>query len=673
LLFGRRLASTEQAEHKMGVLAGVPALGLDGLSSSAYGPEAALTVLLPLGAAGLAYIGPIIGVILALLTILYFSYRQTISAYPCGGGSYTVARENLGSRAALLAGAALMIDYVLTVSVGISAGVGALISAAPGLQPYTVWLCLAALVLITIVNLRGTSEAGLAFALPTYLFVGSLGIVLVIGLVRAIASGGHPTPVVTPPALPAATGAVSLWLLLRSFASGCTAMTGVEAVSNGVSAFRAPCVRYAEHTLTAIVVILAILLGCIAYLCHAYQISAMEQTRGDYQTVLAQLAAAVVGRGAFYYLTMGSVLAVLALSANTSFVDFPRLCRLIAHDDYLPRAFTLMGRRLVYSIGIAFLTITSGALLVGFGGVTDRLIPLYAVGAFLAFTLSQLGMVVHWRKKLAEVAEPQGESRGKMIFSLAINGVGATATATALAVILAAKFSEGAWIVILAIPILLLFFRGMKHHYDRRAYLTRWCQPLALDNNHPPIVVLPLIRWNQMASRALRFGVRISAEIIAVHLSELEGDPTEDETAQLRRQWAHLVHAPAESAGLTPPPRLHVIHSRYRRFLEPLVRFVQRLEHEYPDRVVAVVIPELVLTSWWHWFLHNRRAARLKSALMHRCGSRVVVVAMPFHLHDTRLPTPVPAAELHPAVQPSATATPIRDSVPATAAVATKD
>ena len=224
--------------------------------------------------------------------------------------------------------------------------------------------------------------------------------------------------------------------------------------------------------------------------------------------------------------------------------------------------------------------------------------------------------------------------------------------------------------MILTIPLMLLFFRGMKHYYDRQAYLTRWCHPLELDNNHPPVVVLPLIRWNQMASRALRFAVRMSGEIIAVHLSDLEGDPTEDETDQLRRQWAHLVDAPAESAGL-PLPRLHVIHSPYRRFLEPLVHFVQRLEHEYPDRIVAVVIPELMLTGWWHWFLHNRRAARLKSALMHRCGSRVVVVAMPFHLHDTRLPTPAWIAASNPVAEPSGAAeAPSRAAEPASVAKA---
>jgi amino acid transporter len=351
LLFGRTLATSEAEGRKIGVLAGIPALGLDGLSSSAYGPEAALTVLAPLGALGLTYVGPIILVILALLAILYFSYRQTIAAYPGGGGSYTVARENLGVGASLLAAAALMIDYVLNVAVGISAGVAALISALPALQPYTLPLCLFALVLIAFVNLRGTSEAGLVFAVPTYLFVGCLGLVLVVGGTCAVLSGGHPAPAVPLPPLPETTGTVTLWLLLRSFASGCTAMTGVEAVSNGVNAFAAPAVNRAQWTLTAIVGLLALLLGGIAWLCHAYGVGAMDQTAPDYQSILSQLTAAVFGNGALYYITMAGVLLVLVLSANTSFVDFPRLARLLARDDFLPRPFARVGPRLVYSVG----------------------------------------------------------------------------------------------------------------------------------------------------------------------------------------------------------------------------------------------------------------------------------------------------------------------------------
>ena len=359
-LFGRRLATFEEGEQRVDVLAGIPMLGLDALASAAYGPEAALTLLIPLGAAGIGYIGPISTLIILLLLVVYFSYRQTIGAYPHGGGSYTVARENLGTTVGLLAAAVLMLDYVLVVAVGISAGVGALVSAVPLLQPHTLPLCLAILAMITLVNLRGVRESGIAFMIPTYLFIVSLLAVLAIGVVKAMAAGGHPAPVVTPPPLPATAMAGSLWIAMRAFASGCTAMTGVEAVSNGVMAFQEPAVPHARKTLTAIIVILAVMLAGIAYLCRAYGIGATEPGQAGYQSILSMLVAAVIGRGFFYYVTIGSVLSVLALSANTGFADFPRLCRVIAQDGFLPRNFAHRGRRLVYSHGILVLAALFG-------------------------------------------------------------------------------------------------------------------------------------------------------------------------------------------------------------------------------------------------------------------------------------------------------------------------
>jgi amino acid transporter len=447
LLLGRKLASSEQSSQKISVFSGLPAFGLDGLSSAAYGPEAALAILLPLGAAGLNFIGPITLVILVLLSILYISYRQTIAAYPENGGSYTVAKENLGVWPSLFAAAALMIDYILTVAVGISAGVAALVSAFPSLQHFTVIICICVLAMITIVNLRGTGEAGVAFALPTYLFIASLLAVLAIGLVRAAMAHGHPVAYAPLAPIPKATETAGLWILLRSFASGCTAMTGVEAVSNGVSAFEEPRVKNAHFTLTAIVGLLAILLGGIAYLARIYRITAMDQNIAGYQSVLSQLVGAIVGRGWFYYVTIAAILAVLCLSANTSFVDFPRLCRLIAKDEFLPNYFAAIGRRLVYSTGVLCLAIAAGALLVGFKGITDDLIPLYAVGAFLAFTLSQSGMVFHWRKQLKD-STAAGKEKIRVRVRQCVNGVGAIATAAALTIILLAKFAEGAWITI---------------------------------------------------------------------------------------------------------------------------------------------------------------------------------------------------------------------------------
>src|SRR5215472_14944947 len=360
LLIGRRLANQEADSRKVTAIEGVPAMGLDGLASSAYGPEAALTVLMPVGALGLHVITPIMAAILVLLAMLCISYWQTIKAYPSNGGSYTVAKENLGANAGLLAAAALMIDYVLNVAVGISAGIGALTSAIPQLHPYTLELCLAVLALITLVNLRGTLEAGLVFSMPTYLFVASFGGLLLFGFVKAMIAGGSPAPIVAPPPLPAATAGATLWLLLRAFASGCTAMTGVEAVSNGVSAFRDPTVKYAHRTLTGIVLILGLLLAVISYLAPVYHVSAMDETQPGYQSVLSQLAGAIIGRGFVYFIAIGSLLAVLCLSANTSFIDFPRLCRLVARDGYLPRAFAAAGRRLVYSVGILWLAAAAG-------------------------------------------------------------------------------------------------------------------------------------------------------------------------------------------------------------------------------------------------------------------------------------------------------------------------
>src|SRR4051812_8653650 len=496
LLLGRRLATTEQAEQKIGVVAGVPSLGLDGLASSAYGPEALLAVLIPLGAAGLSYAGPLIAIILALLAILYFSYRQTIAAYPTGGGSYTVARENLGTTAGLVAAAALMVDYVLNAAVAISAGVGALVSAFPSLHEYTLVLCLAILVLVAVMNLRGTAEAGIAFSVPTYAFVVSFAVVMAVGIGKVFTSGGAPHPVVPPPPLPAATQAVSLWLLMHAFASGCTAMTGVEAVSNGITAFRDPAVRNARRTLTVIVGSLGLLLGGIAYLCRVYGIGAMDQSRPGYQSVLSQLAAAIFGRGVIYYVAIGSLLVVLCLSANTSFVGFPRLCRMVAADGFLPRPFAVVGRRLVFSVGIVYLAVTAGFLLIVFDGITEHLIPLFAVGAFLTFTLSQAGMVAHWRKELRATRELRERARHRL--QLTINALGAITTTIALVVIVLAKFVQGAWIVVLGIPAVILLLSAIRRYYDGLDRMLRKTGPIELGAAKSPVVLVVTETWNKL-------------------------------------------------------------------------------------------------------------------------------------------------------------------------------
>ncbi|HTQ11745.1 MAG TPA: APC family permease [Fimbriimonadaceae bacterium] len=617
LLFGRPLASREEGEQKIGVFAGVPLLGLDALASAAYGPEAALTILIPVGAAGLVYFGPILLVILAILTILYFSYRQTIAAYPQGGGSYTVARENLGTRAGLFAASALLVDYTLTVAVGISAGVGALVSAVPSLHPHILSICLGILVLIVLVNLRGVKESGAAFALPTYLFVGTLGATLIIGIVKTLLGGGHPVPVESPPALPRSVEAASLWLLMRSFASGCTAMTGVEAVSNGVGAFDRPTSRNAIATLTAIVLILGLLLAGIAFLCRVYGIGATDPQSTAYQSVISQLVAAVSGRGWFYYTTIGAVLAVLALSANTGFAGFPRLCRLLGKDEFLPRIFANRGRRLVYSHGIVILALLSGGLLVLFGGVTDRLIPLFAVGAFLAFSLSQAGMVVHWRKAGGRHAHA----------SMLVNAIGAAATTLALIVVLAAKFTEGAWITILLIPGFVVLFYAVNRHYRHVAAETSCKRPIRTQDP-APVVVVPVKGWNTVTEKAVRFGMRLSPDVIAAHVGV-----TDQEIYGLKRDWERFVEAPLKEAG-QKPPKLIAVSSPYRRLFTPLLNLIRDLEDQHPDRQIAVIIPELVETKWWQHFLHNQQAAGLKAALLFRGDRRIVVINVPWYLGE---------------------------------------
>src|SRR5580700_9109830 len=553
LVVGKPIKTSDERAEQIGPAEGIPIFGLDGLSSAAYGPEAALSLLLPLGLMGVRYILPISAAIITLLIIVYFSYRQTIEAYPSGGGSYTVARFNLGAPASLLAASALLADYILTAAVGISAGVGALISAVPSLQPHTVSLCVGILIVITILNLRGVREAGSAFAIPTYLFVGTILITIIGGIIRVLVSGGRPTPAVAPPLPPPMMQAVTYWLLLKVFASGCTALTGVEAVSNGVKAFREPTVKNAQRTLTVIIFVLAVLLAGISYLVKTYGIAATDPGRPGYQSVLSMLTAAVFGKGIFYYLTIASILVVLSLSANTAFADFPRLCRAIAQNNYLPHAFGYRGRRLVYTYGIVILAALCGGVLILFGGVTDRLIPLYAVGAFLAFTLSQAGMVVHWRKK---------RSPGWLKSAL-VNGLGALVTGVTTCVVLVAKFVEGAWITLLFIPVTITLFTVVRRHYHAVKMMTSCRVPVdAVGLDQPPIAVIAIDRWSNITRLGIEFAARLSTEVIALHV-----EPNEH-SELLQEDWNHYVDQAFRTAG-KEPPRLHILPSPFRFIIVP--------------------------------------------------------------------------------------------------------
>ena len=617
LLFGRPLATEEEKAERIGPLKGIPIFGLDALSSAAYGPEAALTLLIPLGMAGAVYIWPVTIGIVILLCIVYFSYRQTISAYPQGGGSYTVASENLGHRAGLLAAAALMIDYVLTAAVGISAGVGALISAVPSLQSQTLRLCLGILILITIVNLRGVQESGGVFLLPTYIFIACLLGLIAVGVYKTLAAGGHPVPVIAPPQLRGVTSAVSAWLMLRTFSSGCTAMTGVEAVSNGVMAFHDPTDKYAKRTLTIIIAILIVMLLGIAYLVPAYGIAATDPVLPGYQSILSQLLAAVTGRGTFYWLSIGSILVVLSLSANTAFADFPRLARAIAMNGYLPHAFNIRGRRLVFSQGIYALASLAGALLIIFRGVTDRLIPLYAVGAFLAFTLSQAGMVVHWKRTGGPGAT----------HSMLLNGLGALATGITTAVVLVAKFTEGAWITVLLIPSLILMMHAVKKHYSNVTQEISTSSPVDTRDLSEPVVLLPIDGWSLVAEKALRYAWTLSREIHVLHVQC--GDRTDD----LCRQWPEVVEKPAQAANL-PIPQLVILDSPYRFIVKPIVDYAVSQQAAHPDRNITVLIPELVERQWYNYLLHNNRPEAIRALLLFDGNQRITVVSIPYHLRS---------------------------------------
>ena len=620
-IFGRPLATSEERAEQIGVSAGIPIFGLDALTSAAYGPEQALYILIPLGLIGIQYLLPLITLILVLLVIVFFSYRQTIAAYPNGGGSYTVATENLGENAGLLAAAALMIDYILTAAVGISAGVTAVTSVESKLIPYTLPMCLFILVLLALVNLRGVKDTGAAFLVPTLLFIGTLLTLVGVGVFKTIAAHGHPVALAPMPAPTPAEGhfmgLALIWLIMKAFSSGCAAMTGVEAVSNGVMAFREPRAKNAQMALTVIITILIVLLFGTSWLAHHYQIMAMDPSDPNYQSTLSLLVKAVFGRGWFYLFTMGSVFLALALSANTAFADFPRLTRAIAMQDHLPHVFILRGRRLLFSHGVYALTGFTALILMAFGGVTDKLIPLYAIGAFLAFTLSQAGMVQHWRK------EPAGSPhRGWHMF---VNGLGAVATGLTTIVVLASKFRAGAWVTAILVPTLILLMHSVKRHYERVHREMADLTPMNVKNLEQPLVVIPVAGWNKIAEKAVRFGLVMSKDIKVVHIH------SEDEAHGIEESWEPMVMEPLKGTDL-PKPELITISSKYRFIISPLMDYILQLEAENPGRKVAVLLPELVVRHWWENLLHNQRVQLLKLLLLLRGNQRIVVINIPWYL-----------------------------------------
>jgi hypothetical protein len=452
--------------------------------------------------------------------------------------------------------------------------------------------------------------------LPTYLFVGTILITIVGGLIRVALTGGHPIPVAPLPLPGPVTQAVTFWLLLKVFSSGCTALTGVEAVSNGVKAFREPGVKNAQRTLTVIIFLLAVMLAGISYLVKVYGISATDPGAPGYQSLLSMLIGAIFGKGVFYYLTIASILVVLSLSANTAFADFPRLCRAIAANNYLPHVFGYRGRRLVYTYGIVVLGVLCALLLILFGGVTDRLIPLYAVGAFLAFTLSQWGMVMHWHKN-------RGPNWLKSAF---VNGLGGFVTGVTVIVVLVAKFVEGAWITVIFIPMLIALFIAVRRHYHAISVITSCNEPVTPKlASAPPIVIVPIERWSTVTKQALEFASRLSANIIAIHVEP--GEHSE----LLHDDWNRYVCEPFRAAG-AEPPQLQILPSPYRFIIIPVVQKILELSEKYPERKIVVVIPEMVEDHWYEYFLHNQRGRLLEWMLLVRGNDRIFTVSSPYYI-----------------------------------------
>ncbi|MDC7786400.1 APC family permease [Rhodoplanes sp. TEM] len=645
LLLGRPLANEEHAGRKVGLATGVPTVGLGAFGSPAYGPESALLVLAPLGAVGLAVFAAVQGAVVLVLLLLWLTFRRALAAFPGNGGAYTIARDTLGPAGGLLAAAVLMLDYVLNVAVGISAGVAALVSAVPALAPYRLTLCLAVLALLTVINMRGALDAGRLFAVPVYGFLAAFAVVIAAGVGLALVG----PPAAAPAPAPVADEAGGWTVVLLAYAVGCTAMTGIEAVGNSIDTFRDPAVRTARRALAMVVVVLAVFLVALAVLVPAFGIVAMPQTATDYRSVLAQLAAATIGQGALYFVCMGTLLCVLVLSAHTSFVGLPAFFRLVAADGWLPRPFAVLGRRLVLTVGVLFLAACAGALLILFAGVTDRLVPLFAAAALTVFLLIQLGMAVHDLRVRRRVARERAAARRGAAFNLAVDVAGGLATAIALVITIVAWFLAGVWIVLLVVPALMGLLVAVRRYYAAVDRALSSPAPLDLADLRPPVVLVPTEDLSRLSDRALTFALAISPDVIAVHLAALEGPGSEDKERSLRESWATDVEAPARAAG-REPPRLVTLRTPYRHVYAPLLQLIDGLADRDPGRRIAVLTPEVVKQHWWQYPLHTLRARRMRAGLVAYGGSRVVVMSMPWYLDE---PDPARAArETTPAPSP---------------------
>ncbi len=599
VVVGEPIPSHLAHHERLSRFTGLAVLSSDPLSSVAYATEEILRVLILVGVGVLSTVTPIAAVIAAILAVVVFSYRQTIHAYPSGGGAYIVAKDNLGETPALIAAGALLIDYVLTVAVSIAAGVAAVTSAFPQWHLSRVEITLGMVLVLMLGNLRGIRESGRIFSVPTYFFVVSLLALIAVGAWRALSGGIQPVETVNP--IEPAGESLTLFLLLTAFSNGCTAMTGVEAVSNGVPAFKPPEAKNAAATMLMMATLSITMFTGITLLAHAYQVIPSEQ-----ETVVSQIARGVFGgRGLPYYLVQAATMLILVLAANTAYADFPRLASILARDRYLPRQLMNQGDRLAFSNGIIGLSIFASLLLILYGGDTHSLIPLYMIGVFVSFTLSQAGMVAHWRR----LRGPGWKT------SAAINGFGAAVTGIVLVVVAVTKAYEGAWIILLFVPVHVLFFRATRRHYDMVAAelsLKGWVSATRRRQN---TVLVPISGVHRAVVQAVEYATSLSDDVRAVYVN-VDTLMTE----RLRRDW--------DQWGQGVP--LVILESPYRSLMEPFLEYIAKVDAERPDDFLTVVLPEFVPAKWWHHLFHNQRALLIKGALLFK--PNVVVTSVPFHL-----------------------------------------
>ncbi len=619
LLIGRALPTADIAHQTVGKLVGLAVFASDALSSTAYATEAILFILAAAGAASFSLVMPISIAIVVLIAIVTFSYEQTVHAYTGGGGAYIVARDNLGEAPAQIAGGALLTDYILTVAVSVSSGVAQIVSAFPALYNYRVIIGVGLIIFIMVMNLRGVRESGKAFAVPTYAFVVMIAVTIVVGLVRYFS--GTLSPVVNPPqmAVVGALTTVTPFLLLHAFSSGTSAMTGIEAISNGITAFKEPRSRNAGITLIWMSCILGVMFLGVSFLTG--QIHAVPS---DHETVISQIGRTVLGGEGFLYLIMiSSTALILILAANTAFADFPRLSALQATDGFLPRQLTRRGGRLVFSNGIVTLGVISSILIVLFQASVTRLIPLYAIGVFLSFTLSQSGMARRWWKSGHLKPDEVIHERGSVLqfdkswrFKMIVNSVGAVCTFVVMMVFAITKFKDGAWVVVILIPLLVAFFFSIHQHYKKLAgqlSLINYNLPMQIRRNR---VIMPISGVHRGTLAALRFAKNLSKDVTAVHVSI-----DADETEKLKKKW--------ETWG--DDIRLVVLDSPYRLFLEPLLEYIEELElMSRRDESITIVVPQFIPKHWWSGFLHERTAETLRKSLLNREG--IIIMEVPYQV-----------------------------------------